>query len=183
VRDGHAVGREQRKENLVDGALAALRLPSRSAPCIMSVLVVHVFESECLHPYAATNFAKVDLRLPSMTKGIGKGPGVSSAKREKGALPAAGGWWLKRRLRRLLALRDKRARNNATFLFLHLAVACALSFKIPSILLNFQRPHCIQLVVHAPTRRVSSPQRTSTVLQLHNCPTCRTALVCIELTI
>jgi hypothetical protein len=43
--DGHAVGREQIKENLVDGALAALRLPSRSAPCIICILVKHVVKT------------------------------------------------------------------------------------------------------------------------------------------
>jgi hypothetical protein len=143
----------------------------------MSVLVVHVFGSECLHPYAATNFAKVDLRLPSMTKGIGNWDWEGSGRqlretRQASTLPGclvAGGWRDKRQLTGcLLALRDKRACNNATFLFLHLAVACALSLITPLILLTLSRPHCIQLAIHTPpTRRVSSPQRTS-ISQLTN---------------
>jgi hypothetical protein len=63
----------------------------------------------------------------------------------------------------LLALRDKRACNNATFLFLDLAVTCALSLTTPLAFLTLPPPHCIQLAIHTPPpRRVSSPQRTST---------------------
>ena len=72
ARDGHRVGREQRKENLVDGALAALRLPSRSAPCIMRCIGAACFESECIEEIYATTGNKFVAAQDCMTACSGK---------------------------------------------------------------------------------------------------------------
>jgi hypothetical protein len=77
-REGHAVGREQRKANLVGRALAALRRPSRRAPCIMSVLVVHVVQVRVLvrHKFLIESRGRWSLAA-SINDGTNfKGPGV-----------------------------------------------------------------------------------------------------------